>query len=326
VDAQRALSFAALAAMGLRAAVRIGRAAAFGALLAGSAAAGAQAVPGPALYLWEVSTLTNRAYLYGTVHAGKAAWFPLPPRVESALADSRVLVVEADITDTASMAKSARTLGLDADDRLERHVRPEDYARFRKLLAKYSIPEEQLVRLKPFIAASLLVFNEWARLGYLPQHGIDAYLLRKAKAEAKKVVEIEGAAVQAELMDSLTEEEGRLAFEGMLRALESGLAAEQITGMVNAWQVGDPGLLLEVARNYNTQVPGAAAFEEKFIWGRHEAMTKKIEGYLNESRDRHFIAVGALHLAGPRGLVEMLRKRGYLVKQAMAAGPAVGAR
>jgi uncharacterized protein YbaP (TraB family) len=44
-------------------------------------------------------------------------------------------------------------------------------------------------------------------------------------------------------------------------------------------------------------------------------MLKKIEGWLNDSRQRHFIAVGALHLAGPRGLVELLRKRGYVVKQ-----------
>ena len=44
------------------------------------------------------------------------------------------------------------------------------------------------------------------------------------------------------------------------------------------------------------------------------SMLAKIEGYL-DSRERHFIAVGALHLAGPRGLVELLRKRGYVVRQ-----------
>ena len=43
-------------------------------------------------------------------------------------------------------------------------------------------------------------------------------------------------------------------------------------------------------------------------------MMKKIEGYLN-GKDRHFIAVGALHLAGPRGLIELLKKRGYVVRQ-----------
>src|SRR5207253_7690951 len=115
-------------------------------------------------------------------------------------------------------------------------------------------------------------------------------------------------------MESLTDAENRTIFGGTLTALESGLTQEQITGIVNAWQSGDPDLVLEIARKYNTDVPGAREFEEKFIWSRHDEMVKKIEGYMS-TRDRHFVAVGALHLAGPRGLVELLRKRGYLVTQ-----------
>ena len=85
--------------------------------------------------------------------------------------------------------------------------------------------------------------------------------------------------------------------------------------MVAAWQGGDAERLLAVAREYNDRVAGAAEFEEKFVWSRHADMLAKIEGYLNDSRDRSFIAVGALHLAGPRGLIELLRKRGYVVRQ-----------
>ena len=120
---------------------------------------------------------------------------------------------------------------------------------------------------------------------------------------------------QIRLMDSLTEAEVRTLFDGTLTALESGLTNEQITGMVGAWQFGDANLMLEIARRYNDQVPGAKEFEEKFIWSRHPEMLAKIEGYLNQSKERHFIAVGALHLAGPRGLVEQLKKRGYVVRQ-----------
>ncbi len=248
------------------------------------------------------------------MHAGKAAWYPLPETVEKALIDSRVLVVEADITNAQAMTKSAGAMMFTPPDNLEKHVKPEDYARFRKLLGKYSLPENQIMQLKPFMAVSLLVFQEWGRLGYLPQHGIDLYLIAKAKAEAKKIAEIEGVDAQLMLMDSLTEDENRTLFGGTLTALESGLSGEQITGIVNAWQSGDPSLVLEIARKYNTDVAGAKEFEEKFIWSRHDEMAKKIEGYL-ATRERHFVAVGALHLAGPRGLVEMMRKRGYLVKQ-----------
>lgn len=265
-------------------------------------------------FLWEVVGMTNRVYLFGTVHAGKKAWYPLPKVVEEAFVDSKVLVVEADITDLEAVRKAGPIVSYEPPDSLAKHVTTEEYARFKKLLPRYSLPEEHVAQMRPFMAVSLLVFAEWSRLGYLPQYGVDGYMIGKARAEDKKIVEIEGLAMQTKLIDSLTDKETKTLFEGTLQALESGLTSEQITGMVNAWQSGDPELLLEIARKYNESVPGAKEFEEKFIWERHKSMADKIEGYVN-SKERHFVAVGALHLSGPRGLIAELRKRGYVVKQ-----------
>ena len=266
-------------------------------------------------FLWEVQSVTNRIYLFGTVHAGKKEWYPLPAAVENAFNDSAVLVVEADVTDKAAMEKTAPAVMYTPPETLKQHVDADDYERFRKLLPRYQIPESQVAQMKPFMAASVLVFSEWARLGYIPGAGIDAYLIGRAKADLKPIVEIEGVESQIQLMDSLTDAEHREVFQGTVKAMEMGLTSEQITGMVNAWQSGDPALMLEVARRYNDLVPGAKDFEEKFVWSRHPAMLKKIEGYLNDSRQRHFVAIGSLHLAGPRGLVEELKKRGYIVRQ-----------
>jgi len=266
-------------------------------------------------YLWEVISLTNRAYLYGTVHAGRAEWFPLPREGEEAYDDAGVLVVEADITDAKAMGKSAEAMTYPPPDSLRNHVQADDYTRLLKLLPRYALQEAQVAPMKPFMAVSLLVFSEWGRVGYLPQYGIDGYLIRKAKAQKKPIVEIEGIDTQIQLVASLTEKENVTIFQGTLDALESGLTNEQIAGMVGAWQQGNPTLMLEIARRYNERVAGAREFEEKFVWSRHESMAEKIEAYLNGTKDRHFIAVGALHLAGPRGLVEMLRKRGYIVRQ-----------
>jgi uncharacterized protein YbaP (TraB family) len=277
-----------------------------------------------ASYLWEVASMTNRVYLYGTVHAGKKDWYPLERAVEDAFAESKVLVVEADILDAEKLRKSALAGTYFPPDALRKHVGADDYARFVKLLPRYRIPEEQVGQLKPFMAVSLLVFSEWARNGFVPDLGVDAYLLKKARAELKPIVEIEGVDVQIALIDSLSEDENRAIFQGTLAALESGLTVDQINGMVGAWRGGDSAGMLEVAQKYNDNVKGAREFEEKFVWSRHEPMLRKIEGYLNDSKERHFIAVGALHLAGPRGLVELLRKRGYLVKQAGAAPAATG--
>ncbi|MGE5616374.1 MAG: TraB/GumN family protein [Bacillota bacterium] len=275
------------------------------------AAAGVQAAD----YLWEVSSLTNRIYLFGTVHAGKKEWYPLTPEVEKAFDDSKALAVEADILDTNAMRKSAAASTYKPPDSLKEHVAAADYARLESILPRFGIGEHELDAMKPFMAVSVLVFYEWARLGFTPNFGVDAYFLRKAKAELKPVVELEGIDAQIKLIDSLSDEENRLLFEGTITALESGLTDRQIVGMVNAWKDGDPDAMLEVARKYNDDVAGAQEFEEKFVWSRHDAMAAKIEGFLNRTHEPYFVAVGALHLAGPRGLVEILRKRGYLVKQ-----------
>jgi uncharacterized protein YbaP (TraB family) len=266
-------------------------------------------------FLWEVRSITGSAYLFGTIHAGRKEWFPLPAPVERAFADSPVLVVEADVTNSEAMAKGVSSMGYAPPDELSKHVPPEDYARFRTQLARMGIPEKNAKVMKPFVAASMLMFAEWEHAGFFPQYGIDAYLIAKAKATKKKVVELEGVDAQAAIMDSLTEEEHRRAFAGTLQALEQGLIGEQLEGMVKAWESGDAFLMLELSRRYNEKIPGAREMEEKFIWSRHEAMLAKIEGWLNHSGERHFIAVGALHLAGKRGLVEQLRAKGYLVRQ-----------
>jgi len=274
------------------------------------------ALPAHALtYLWEVSSLTNKVYLYGTVHAGMSSWYPLPHVVENAFEDSPVLVVEADITDPDLMQKSARATIYTPPANLSTHVPPADFARFQRMLPRYGLPEQQVIQMKPFMAASLLVFSEWARLGYDPGNGVDVYFLKRAKQQKKTIVEIEGVDTQIELMDSLTDAENLAVFHGTLDAIDNGLADQQVKGMVAAWMAGDPDAVLAVAKKYDDQVPVAADIEEKFIWSRHDAMVAKIQGYLDQGRSRHFVAVGALHLAGPRGLLAKLRARGYVVKQ-----------
>jgi hypothetical protein len=274
------------------------------------------ALPAHALsYLWEVSSLTNKVYLYGTVHAGMASWYPLPHAVENAFEDSPVLVVEADITDPDLMQKSARATIYTPPANLSTHVPPADFARFQRMLPRYGLPEQQVIQMKPFMAASLLVFSEWARLGYDPGKGVDVYLLRRAKQEKKTIVEIEGVDTQIALMDSLTDAENLAVFHGTLDAIDNGLADEQVKGMVAAWKAGDPDAVLAVAKKYDDQVPVAGEVEEKFIWSRHDAMTRKIQDYLDHGKSRYFVAVGALHLAGPRGLIAKLRALGYVVKQ-----------
>jgi uncharacterized protein YbaP (TraB family) len=268
----------------------------------------------PKSYLWEVTGLTNRVYLFGTIHAGKDSFYPLPDAVERAFTQSKVLVVEADITDTKAMADSMVGMTYTPPDRLDRNISRESWERFRKQLARYGLPEAEMVKLKPFMAVSLVVFSEWNALGYQPQFGVDSYLVERAKVAKKRVTEIEGVAEQTRVLNSFTDSELKALFEATLDALESGKSGAQIEATVKYWQEGNPDSLLEAANRYSEGSPMLIDFEEKLVWERHEEMVKKIEGYLN-AREPYFVAVGALHLAGPRGLLEMLKAKGFAVRQ-----------
>src|SRR5207237_7429793 len=69
-----------------------------------------QGTPEPKHFLWEVSSMTNKVWLFGTIHAGKKEWFPLPAEIEEAFAASPVLAVEADVTNLAAIAKTAESM------------------------------------------------------------------------------------------------------------------------------------------------------------------------------------------------------------------------
>jgi uncharacterized protein YbaP (TraB family) len=84
--------------------------------------------------------------------------------------------------------------------------------------------------------------------------------------------------------------------------------------MVNAWQTGDVALMQDVTKGVNKGMRMTDQLDTILLYSRHDAMLRKIANYLDGGVP-HFVAVGSLHLIGPRGLIEMLKASGYEVKQ-----------
>jgi uncharacterized protein YbaP (TraB family) len=57
---------------------------------------------------------------------------------------------------------------------------------------------------------------------------------------------------------------------------------------------------------------GTESFEEEFLTKRNEDWVPKIKGYIK--KNSCFIAVGAGHLGGEKGVIELLRKEGYTLE------------
>src|SRR5512147_1873385 len=121
-----------------------GALAAFASLAQATAQVPAQVPAQEHHFLWEVSSMTNKVYLFGTIHAGKKEWYPLAREIEEAFDASPVLVVEADISNREAMAKGTESMSYQPPDELSKHVPPADYERFQRLLGRYSLPEREM--------------------------------------------------------------------------------------------------------------------------------------------------------------------------------------
>lgn len=265
-------------------------------------------------FLWEVKSPTATVWLFGTMHVGKQSFYPLSEAVETAFDQSAKLVVEADIGGAAPSAELDSLISYAPPDTLDKHIPKPLYQRLKTQLARLNMPEEAVKPMKPFVVGGFLSVMEFSRFGYDMNLGVDAYLLARARDAAKPVGELESMTAQLKMMNNMPAKLQEDFLENAITALELGRSAEQVTGMVNAWQTGDGKLMADVTADVNRGMKSIAQLDEILLHGRHEAMLKKIEGYL-AAKAVHFVALGSLHLVGPRGLVQMLKTRGYEVTQ-----------
>lgn len=263
-------------------------------------------------FLWQVKSKTTMVYLYGTIHAGKKSFYPLPEAVETAFKKSAKLVVEADINDPGSMIAALPLIMYMPPDSLATRIPKAMLDRLKAQLARYEMPYESVQQFKPFMVGGMLVLAEFARLGYEQRYGVDKYLLDKAALTSKSVLELESVEQQMKLLGSLSDAEQEAFLAYAITALEDGKVVKQVAGMIDALRAGDATLLEEVAKQATEGMP--KALEEKILYGRNPAMLAKIEGFL-AGKQIHFVAVGAMHMVGKRGLVEMLKAKGYEVRQ-----------
>jgi uncharacterized protein YbaP (TraB family) len=271
-------------------------------------------VAGAKSFLWEVKSKTNTIYLFGTVHVGKNSFYPLPDLVEKAFNDSAKLAVEADITNQQAIADAAPLMMYAPPATVENHVSPAVAQRLKRYAEANQMPYDALKGLKPFLLGGLLALTEFAKLGYDQRFGVEGYLIQKAVIKAKPIVELESVGEQMKLLSGLNKQEQEAFLENALAMVEKGKAAAQIESMIAAWQAGDAAGLEETVKRANEGMKLTAALDEKVLYGRNVKMAVKIDEYL-KGAESHFVAVGSMHLVGKRGLVELMKAKGYEVKQ-----------
>ena len=275
----------------------------------------AAAEPGAKSFMWEVRQGDRVIYLLGSLHVGNADFYPLSPAVEGAFAKSEVLAVEADVSDPQATMAAMQKGMYAGDDNVQNHLSKELVKRIAAVLPRYGMNMQLMANMKPFMLMSTLVMAESMRLGYDPQGGVDLYFLGKARARKMKIVELESIDAQLDIMNGFSDAEMEAMLGQTVASIEDDTMGKELKAMIAAWRRGDGAELLRVVEaSFGEHSAAKTAVMEKLNARRNRAMTDKIERYLQSGRT-HFVAVGALHLVGEQGIINLLRKKNYAITQ-----------
>ena len=265
-------------------------------------------------FLWKVRSTTSTVYLLGSVHLFKKEMYPLDRKIEEAFDRSDRVVVEANLNaldvkmDLQKLLEKAVYLD---EDTLERHVSKETYELIRRKGEELGLPLELISRQKPWFLALMFSSVGLLKFGFDANYGIDLYFLRKA-AGKKTILELESLDYQIDLLSGFNERDQELFLLMTLRDLDT--LGQDVDRLLQAWAAGDAAGLEKLMTRSITGDRRFSPIYDALITNRNKTMALKIEDFL-KTGEVYFVIVGAGHLTGDNGIVESLRKKGYLVEQ-----------
>jgi uncharacterized protein YbaP (TraB family) len=267
--------------------------------------------------LFKVSANGHTMYLFGTIHVGTPAFYPLEPRISNAVAGASTLALEIDIaSNQALMAKALKEHGMLAPGTsLYARMTPELAARFKKELARVGFDPAMVAPMKPWLAATLLTLGEFNAQGYRPNLSVDQHLADLARASGVPVTELESIDSQLALFSAVPEAEQLRFLEEAVLLSEQGKQASEASEAVLAWATANQAGLDAIATRIDKDQTRSGRFmREVVLQKRNVTMADKLARLLTQ-KNNSVAAVGVLHLVGKTSVPELMRARGMAVER-----------
>jgi uncharacterized protein len=270
------------------------------------------AQPRSASPVWAVHGARATIYLAGSVHLLKAQDAQLPAGFERAYEDSQCVVMEVDLgrIEPSQIASWIERHGsLPSGEQLRAVLGEPRYARLSAAAASLGVPMKTLDTLEPWVIAVELAELEYMHLGYDPEQGAEAQLVRRARADHKPTDGLETVNEELGGLEALSREDQLRVLDQTLEEL--GDAPSDLRVVVAAWRRGDAARLSAILSKEYNDFP---TLYQPLVTVRNQRWLPQIEQLLQGDRNC-LVVVGALHLVGRGGLLELLRRDGYRAEQ-----------
>jgi len=254
--------------------------------------------------LWKiVREGTPPSYLFGTIHVSDPAIIDLPDAIVEALQQSERFVMEARLNGDDMLAFAQEMFFRDGT-RLSDLLEAELYRDTEQLLVRYGIPPMAVESLKPWAA--------FMTLNMPPEHGLplDLVLKNRAREYGLPVDGLETVAEQAAVFENLS-------LDTQIELLTDSVCHYEVlqgdmADMKKLYLERDLEGLFGYHNRYHLQSGDQYQdLMQRLLWDRNRTMAERMQPILEQGTA--FIAVGAMHLPGERGVLGLLEQAGYRV-------------
>jgi uncharacterized protein len=262
--------------------------------------------------LWSIHSKDgNKAWLFGTIHV-------LPPGTDwqselfdQALRESRNLVLEAGgLDDQKAVANVFAALAVrnglpPLSARIDAELRPA----LKIAIQRSKVPSHALDKMESWAVTLIIASTQGSGMGLEQDQGVEQILIRRYKADEKPISGLETISGQLGIFDQLPEAEQRAMLNAVLRGGNNN--REAFKAQFNAWHTGEIDKLVQ---NEGEGILASPLLREKLLDGRNRAWVQQIETIM-ATNSEPFIAVGAAHLPGDKGVVALLEAKGFRLKR-----------
>lgn len=256
--------------------------------------------------LWEISgnKLKKPSYLFGTIHFYNKQHMVLPDTLFRLIDRSEEVVFEANLATAETEMMEIGIMIQDTNQTLDKIISQTSYKQLISLCD--SVPALKQMKgiiknLKPFIVLAYLGMPaDMNQMG-----SVDMELHQYASSKSKKTSGLETASEQMQSVNNMAMKDQAVLLEQAIADFPS--RDENFQKMSEKYKKQQLELLLKEIQDYDSN----GSMEDELLRKRNYLMADRAEKKLNEGA---FIGVGAAHLVGEDGLVNILRSRGYILK------------
>lgn len=249
--------------------------------------------------LWEVSGngLAKKSYLYGSMHVSDKVSYHLSDAFFTHLMDADIVANESD---PATWNELIDLFSMDYGYGTDKfysgfYMTPYDKANL-----------ENLFKNRSFTLNNILSRTSEYNKEYQEETYLDMFIYRTGRKYNKKTVGLEETkssllkAASADFSRSKPKEENKAALQKLLKNVSYRDA------LINFYREKDLDMLDSL-----TVLSSSEEYLKALLYDRNVVMVKSIDSLVRTGS--LFAAVGAAHLPGKKGIIEMLRKKGYTV-------------